>query len=218
MISDFEVASPIMTHSTLLTRRRLIGTAAIVVVLANLPRFAWAQSATDQALAFIEKTGQELSGAVNGNGSTKDKAAALQAIIDRSVDVSSVGRFCLGRFWRLATPTEQAEYIELFHRVLVQNITGKVGDYQGVSIVAVRTAQREDGVAVTTTVTRPNSAPSRVDWLVNTETGTPKIVDVIAEGTSLRLTQRNDYAAFLSRNNNSVPALITALKQQVLGG
>ena len=142
MISDFEVALPIMTQTHLLTRRRLIGTAALAVVLANLPRFAWAQSASDQALAFIDKTSQELSGAVNGNGSTKDKATALQAIIDRSVDVSSVGRFCLGRFWRLATPAEQAEYIELFHRVLVQNITGKVGDYQGVSIAAVRTAQR----------------------------------------------------------------------------
>ena len=217
MNSDLELAAITMTHPSMITRRRLIGTAALAVVLANMPRLAWAQPAADQALAFIDKTGQELSGAVNGNGSTKDKAAALQAIIDRSVDVSSVGRFCLGRFWRLATPAEQAEYIELFHRVLVQNITGKVGDYQGVTIVAQRTAQREDGVAVTTTVTRPNSAPNRVDWLVGTETGTPKIVDVIAEGTSLRLTQRNDYAAFLSRNNNSVAALITALKQQVSG-
>lgn len=218
MNPDLEVAVPSMKQTPLLTRRRLLGTAALAVVVASLPRFAWAQAAPDQAMAFIEKTSQELTGAVNGNGSTKDKAAALQAIIDRSVDVSAVGRFCLGRFWRLATPAEQAEYIELFHRVLVQNITGKVGDYQGVSIVVQKSAQREDGVAVTTTVNRPNSAPNRVDWLVNTESGAPKIVDVIAEGTSLRLTQRNDYAAFLSRNNNSVPALIVALKQQVSGG
>jgi phospholipid transport system substrate-binding protein len=218
MNPDLEVAGPSMKHTALLTRRRLLGTAAHAVVAAHLPRFAWAQATADQATAFIERTAQELAGAVNGNGSTKDKAASLQAIIDRSVDVSAVGRFCLGRFWRLATPAEQAQYIELFHRVLVQNITGKVGDYQGVSIVVQKSAQREDGVAVTTTVTRPNSAPSKVDWLVNAETGAPKIVDVIAEGTSLRLTQRNDYAAFLSRNNNSVPALIAALKQQVSGG
>eukprot|EP01037_Dinobryon_pediforme_P002660 gene2660-2699_t len=206
-----------MTDTSKLTRRRLVGISAAAVLLAQFPRLAFAQSASDQASAFIEKTSAELAGAVNGNAATKDKAAALQAIIDRSVDVPSVGRFCLGRFWRLATPAEQAEYIELFHRVLVQNITGKVGDYQGVSITVQRTAQREDGVAVTTTVTRPNSAPNRVDWLISTETGAPKIVDVIAEGTSLRLTQRNDYAAFLSRNNNSVPALISALKQQVQG-
>ncbi len=28
--------------------------------------------------------------------------------------------------------------------------------------------------------------------------GSPKIVDVIAEGTSLRLTQRSDYASYLA--------------------
>jgi phospholipid transport system substrate-binding protein len=218
MTSGFETANPNMTQSHLFTRRGILGSAVAAFLLAALPRRAWSQTAADQATAFIDKTGQELTAAVNGSGSTKDKATALQAIIDRSVDVTSVGRFCLGRFWRLASAAEQAEYIELFHRVLVQNITGKVGDYQGVTITVVRTAQREDGVSVTTTVSRPNSAPNRVDWLVSTETGAPKIVDVIAEGTSLRLTQRNDYAAYLSRNNNSVSALISALKQQVSGG
>jgi phospholipid transport system substrate-binding protein len=38
---------------------------------------------------------------------------------------------------------------------------------------------------------------------------------VIAEGTSLRLTQRQDYASFLSHNGNSIPALIAAMHQQV---
>ena len=141
MTSQFE-AAPIMNQTTLLSRRHLLGSAVLAFVVAALPRSVWAQATADQASSFIEKTSQELTGAVNGGGSTKDKAAALQAIIDRSVDVSSVGRFCLGRFWRLATPAEQAEYIELFHRVLVQNITGKVGDYQGVSIAVARTAQR----------------------------------------------------------------------------
>ena len=45
--------------------------------------------------------------------------------------------------------------------------------------------------------------------------GGPKIVDVVAEGTSLRLTQRDDYASYLARNNDSVQALIDALKRQV---
>ena len=53
-----------------------------------------------------------------------------------------------------------------------------------------------------------------MDWLVSTDSGSLKIIDVIAEGTSLRLTQRSDYAAYLSHNNNSVQALIDALKQQ----
>jgi phospholipid transport system substrate-binding protein len=67
---------------------------------------------------------------------------------------------------------------------------------------------------VTTTVTRPNNAPNRVDWLVSSDSGSSLVIDVIAEGTSLRLTQRNDYTSYLSRNNNNVQSLIDALKKQ----
>ena len=54
----------------------------------------------------------------------------------------------------------------------------------------------------------PNQQPNNVQWVVNQVGGRPKVVDVVAEGTSLRLTQRSDYAAYLSRNNNDVGALI----------
>jgi phospholipid transport system substrate-binding protein len=214
-----ETASNPMLTNTFLSRRSFLGTTLAVFALAALPRMAMAaQASPDEATAFVDTTARDLSGVVNGNGSAQEKSAALQSIIDHAVDVNSVGRFCLGRFWRLATPAQQKDYIDLFHRVLVNNITGKVGDYKGVTIALVRAAPREDGVAVTTTVTRPNSAPSRVDWLVSNESGALRIVDVIAEGTSLRLTQRNDYAAYLSRNNNSIQALIDALKQQAANG
>jgi len=214
MNSGFETADPHMLTSKFLPRRALLG--CLVAGLGVLPRLAWADAATDQAMAFVTKAGNDLIGVVNGRGSVADKAAAMQAIIDRTVDVTSVGRFCLGRFWRTATPEQQKDYLELFHHSLVLNITSKVGEYQGVTISFVRAMPREDGVLVSSIVTRPNQAPSKVDWLVSTESGAPRIVDVIAEGTSLRLTQRNDYAAYMSRNGNSVLALIDALKKQAV--
>ena len=70
-----------------------------------------------------------------------------------------MARFCLGRFWRTASPEQQQEYVELFHRVLVINITGKVGDYQGVSIKLGRAPPREGDIAVSTTVIRPGNDP-----------------------------------------------------------
>jgi phospholipid transport system substrate-binding protein len=54
-----------------------------------------------------------------------------------------------------------------------------------------------------------------VDWIISKPTSDPKIIDVVAEGTSLRLTQRQDYASYLSRNNNNIEALINAMRQQV---
>ena len=58
-------------------------------------------------------------------------------------------------------------------------------------------------------------APTAVDWIIANPTSSPKIIDVVAEGTSLRLTQRQDYASYLSHNNGSVDALIAAMKSQV---
>jgi phospholipid transport system substrate-binding protein len=195
------------------SRRWFLALAGVGAPLA-LSVTARADNAAANATVFMTRTIQELTVVVNGPGGMPEKAAALQKIIDRTVDVSSVGRFCLGRFWRLATPDEQKQYMDLFHRVLMRNITSKVGDYAGVDITIQRTAPRDDGVVVTSSVVRPNAAPAKVDWLVSQDSGAPLIIDVIAEGTSLRLTQRNDYSAFLSRNNNSIAALIDALKQQ----
>ena len=204
------------TAQQTMTRRKLLATSVALFAWAvafDPLQAAFAQS-PDVAASFVEKTAKELTGIVNSSVPAAQKREQLQRIIDRDVDVSDVARFCLGRFWRTATPEQQREYVELFHRVLVQNITGKVGEYQGVTIAIGRSAAREADVAVTTTVTRPGNQPNRVDWLVSTASGGPKIIDVIAEGTSLRLTQRSDYASYLAHNSNSVPALIAAMRQQ----
>ena len=71
------------------------------------------------------------------------------------------------------------------------------------------------GIEVATVVTRPDDPPTNVIWVIRDVGGGPKIVDVVAEDHSLRLTQRDDYADYLARNNDSVQALIDALKRQV---
>jgi phospholipid transport system substrate-binding protein len=176
---------------------------------------ARAEAATDSASAFVKSTGEQLVAVVNGAGSIQDKRPKLARIVEAAVDVDGVAKFCLGRFWRTATPEQQKQYMALFHDVLVNSVTGNLGDYQGVRLTVGRTQQREDTQVVTTTVERPNNPPSQVDWVVSQDSGKPKIVDVVAEGTSLRLTQRSDYAAYLSRNGNNVQALIDAMRQQV---
>jgi phospholipid transport system substrate-binding protein len=199
----------------MLTRRTLLTVSlagAATLALGGWPGLARAQTA-DQAVAFIEQTGKELTGVVNG--SSADKQAQLRDIVDRAVDVDSVARFCLGRFWRTATPDQQKQYLALFHQVLLKNITGKLGEYQGVTFVVSRNTPRDGAIGVTTVVTRPGSAPANVEWVVSAASGSPRIIDVVAEGTSLRLTQRSDYASYMAHNGNSLPALLDAMKQQL---
>ena len=62
---------------------------------------------------------------------------------------------------------------------------------------------------------REGNKPVNITWLVENNAGAMQIGDVAAEGMSLRVTQRSDYAAFLSHNGGDVGALIAALKKQL---
>ncbi len=174
----------------------------------------WAQG-TDKATAFVKSTGDRLVAVVNGPGAAQDKRAQMTQILNDAVDVDGIAKFCLGRFWRAATAEQRETYVKLFHQVLVTNITSKLGEYKGVTFTMGRAHTEGDNDVVSTTVDRPNNPPTAVDWVVTEVGAKQKIIDVVAEGTSLRLTQRQDYASYLMHNGNSVDALISAMKNQL---
>lgn len=198
------------------SRRRFLAAAAPALLVFAVARPSRAAD-PDSAAAFVDQLLKDLLAIANGSQPAAGKRSALANVVQARVDLDAVARFCLGRFWRSATPQQQADYTQLFRRVLIKNISEKVGEYQGVTYTLGRAVKRESDIAVASVLNRPGNAPNKVDWVVEAD-GAPKVIDVIAEGTSLRLTQRSDYAAYLARNGNSVQALIDALKQQAAAG
>jgi phospholipid transport system substrate-binding protein len=195
----------------MINRRNFLSLATLSLIF---PLSVQAQS-TEKAAAFVKSTGDRLVGVVNGPGSISAKRAAMTQIINNDVDVEGIARFCLGRYWKQATPEQQKQYLALFHEVLVTNITAKLGEYRGVTFTMGRSRPQDEEAVVSTTVIRPNNPPTAVDWIIANLSGAPKIIDVVAEGTSLRLTQRQDYGSYLQHNNGNVDALISAMKNQV---
>lgn len=198
-------------------RRLLLGTAALALAAAAGGHRARAQGADPaRAAQFIQATGQELVGALNSNAPIAQRRQQVAAILRRAVDIEGVGRFILGRWWRQAPPAEQQEYMRLFEETLIRNLSARFGEYQGVRFSLGRSQQRaEEDVLVNTIIERPNIAPFSLDWRVGNVNGQPKVVDVIAEGTSLRLTQRSEYSAVIQRNNGQVSALLAAMRNQI---
>ncbi|HZF77682.1 MAG TPA: ABC transporter substrate-binding protein [Acetobacteraceae bacterium] len=197
------------------TRRLLLVLAA--GLLPALPRPTLAQSDTARATAFIQATGEELVSVINAAGvPIEQRRQRVAAILRRAVDVEGVGRFILGRYWRTATPEQQQEYLQLFEETLIHNLASRFGEYQGVRFALGRNQSRtEEDALVSTVVERPGMAPFSLDWRVADVGGQPRVVDVIAEGTSLRLTQRSEYASVISRNGGNVAALLSAMRNQV---
>jgi len=197
-----------------LTRRAIVALSCLVAMAPFTS--ARAQVDTTRAAGFIQAAGDELVAAINNaalNPAARQERVAT--ILRRSVDVETVGRFALGRFWRVATPAEQQEYLRLFEESLIRNLASRFGEFQGVRFALGRTQSRtEEDALVSTVVTRPNSAAFNLDWRVAEAGGQPKIVDLIAEGTSLRLTQRSEYSSVIQRGGGQVAALLTAMRAQ----
>jgi phospholipid transport system substrate-binding protein len=170
-----------------------------------------------RATAFVDRAGQDLVNAINdprlNQTQRRDKVGG---ILRSAIDIEGTGRFILGRYVRQASPAELQDYLKLFDEIIIRNLSARFGEYRGVKFSLGRSQQRtEEDALVSTLVERPNSPAFTLDWRVAEINGQPKVVDVIAEGTSLRLTTRSEYAAVIQRNSGRVASLLDAMRGQI---
>jgi phospholipid transport system substrate-binding protein len=197
----------------LLSRRLVL---AGFVVFGATPARAQ-QMDINRATAFVDRAGQELVNAINdprlNQTQRRDRVAS---ILRTAIDIEGTGRFILGRYVRQASPAELQEYLKLFDEIIIRNLSSRFGEYRGVKFSLGRSQQRtEEDALVSTLVERPNTPAFTLDWRVAEINGRPKVVDVIAEGTSLRLTTRSEYSAVIQRNGGRVAALLDAMRGQI---
>ena len=201
-----------MSRRLLSRRVLLVGLAGLAISSANAQ-----QMDITRATAFVNKAGQDLVNAINdqrlNQTQRRDKVAS---ILRNAIDIEGTGRFILGRYVRQASPAELQDYLKLFDEIIIRNLSSRFGEYRGVKFSLGRSQQRtEEDALVSTLVERPSTPAFTLDWRVAEINGQPKVVDVIAEGTSLRLTTRSEYAAVIQRNGGRVAALLDAMRGQI---
>ena len=196
-------------------RRFVLGAVASMPMLVATAGGAGAQVAPDAAKAFITQAGQKLVAVVNGGGSNAAIAGQLQALVEQIVAVDTVGNYVLGRYTSVATPAQHTQFLALFHQTLSFAITNQIQAFKGITFTVNGSAPMGTDTVVDTTITRPGQPSADVGWAVDEVNGSPKIVDVIVAGTSLRITTRNDYASVITSNGGQVSALLTAMQSQI---
>lgn len=171
----------------------------------------------EKSKKFVEKLSTDVTSfLVDKEIEKKDLEKKFSKVLKASFDLPRIGRFVLGSYWKSSSDDQQKEFIKLFESYIVQSYANQFSSYSGED-VDVKDVQTKGRYAfVSSTITAPEAADViNVDWRVRKgKNGRLKIVDVIVEGVSLSLTQREDFAAVIQGKGGDVNALLEALREK----
>ncbi len=147
--------------------------------------------------------------------SAEQREQKFRALLERSYDMQTIGKFALGNYWKSATPAQQSEYQKLFKEMVIAVYSKRFGDYKGEALV-VETSRPEGkyDVLVTSKIVPPSGEKIQVDWRVRNKGGVYKVVDVVVEGVSMAVTQRNDFSSVIQRGGGNIEVLLDHLRKR----
>jgi len=180
----------------------LIALIALLALSGLAPRVA----ANDDAARLVERTAQEMLGALTERRADIDRNPQLiyrlaSDIVVPRFDFDLMTQAAVGRDWRAATPQQRAALIDGFRELLVRTYATALLKYAGEDIT-VRAAQpgtREGTVLVPTLVHLPGAAAIPIDYRLHQRDGTWRVYDVVIENVSLISNYRNQFRAIIER-------------------
>ena len=146
-----------------------------------------------------------------------EREVRFRRLLQDRFDMAAISKFVLGRYWRSADERQRAEFQQLFVDFVVRSYSTRFGEYLGNGI-KVTGASAEDGgtVLVHSSVDMPSSSSSRdvrVDWRLRGVDDNLAIVDIVAEGVSMSMTQRSQFASMV-QDHGGLTGAIDALRTQ----
>jgi len=192
--------------------------APIVAVLLAVATIAASEQlrAADDAAGFISDLGQRTVQILAAKAPENEREAKCRAIFEEGFDIPTISRFVLGGYWRTASEAQRQDFTALFETYVIRAYAVRFNDYGGeqLKVTAART-EDEDNSMVQSVIARPSGAPPiKVDWRVNKTAKGFKITDVVVEGVSMAVTQRQEFASVIQRNGGQIDALLKLLREK----
>ncbi|HMR32859.1 MAG TPA: ABC transporter substrate-binding protein [Geminicoccaceae bacterium] len=193
----------------------LLGAAGLLVATSSAP----AGADENGARQFVQDVGDRTVAALRRAGSSnQQRLDELVGLLNTATDLDLVGRLVLGQYWRTATDGQRAEYTRLFKELVVKSMADRLNTYGGETfqITTAKPVDQRDTV-VSTRIFRPGSGgqPIAVDWRVRQLDGRYSIIDIVAEGVSMVVTQRSEVASVVSQKG--MDGLIQTMRERLEG-
>ena len=196
---------------TAVTRRALLITAIAASGLVAMPGRA-AALAPAEAEAFVSKIVDEIIGIIKAATPSNNRSDDFLTLFRRVAALPDIGRFTMGTHWRQMNGSQQSAFIDAFERYAVRAYTRRIGEYNGQTLhVTGSQDMGRRGVLVRSALKQQGAQDLAIEWLVSDRNGSPQIVDIVAEGVSLAIAQREEFAGMLERRGGDYDRFIADL-------
>jgi phospholipid transport system substrate-binding protein len=176
------------------------------------------QAAAQDARTFVATLGQQAIQVLGPHVPEATRQARFRELFRDNFDLAGIGQFVLGRYWRTATPQEQQDFLGLFHEYLVRAYSARLGQYTGEQFHVLGARPHGAETIVGSQILRSGGAPVQVDWYLVSPGGRLLITDVYVGGVSMKVTQRDEFAAVIQRSGGRVAGLLAELRHKLAAG
>lgn len=192
--------------------------AVIFSALLFLSSAANASIDADKAESFVKSVTQEgIEELINTNVSPAEKKERFTKLFNKDLDLDTIGKNVLGRYWKTATPQQRKDFIDIYRKLNIQTWSERFDDFKGkhFEFIGTEKSNSADQIFVVTQVPMNEGKPASVKWRVRDNNGTLRIVDIIIENVSLTLTARSEYTSYIQKAPNGIDDLIKDLKAKL---
>lgn len=192
-------------------------TALALALLGSTALPALAQTNADPTVFVGDFAQKGINDILTANIPNAEKQARFREMFIQYFDLPAIGRFILARYWKAASPDEQAKFTTLFEDVIVYTWSRRFSEYNGQTLmVTSKQPDGETGVLVKSTIIGAGSSKTSfgVDWRLRQRPEGWKVMDIVIEGVSMAITYRQDYATIISQTG-SFAGLLSQMEKQV---
>jgi phospholipid transport system substrate-binding protein len=169
--------------------------------------------ASPAALAFIQELGNDaIKELADPTTPQSQREARFRRLLVDRFDMAAISKFVLGRYWRSTNDAQRTEFQRLFVDFIVASYSVRFSEYLGEGVKVTGSSTEDDGtILVRSKIDMPASEDIRVDWRLRLANDDFAIVDIIAEGVSMNVTHRSEFASMI-HDRGGIDGLIEALR------
>ena len=149
----------------------------------------------------------------------ESKIIKLNEIAERSVDISGIGMYALGKHKKSISEDEKTKYKKLFKSYFLKSFSSRLVDYTDPKINVISQKKINDKYTIVNSILEATSKRPKVkiDWRIYTKNpDRPLIRDLIVEGLSLARTQKEEFKSILQNNEGDINYLFKSLEEFII--